>query len=133
VLRLSHLENKCDVLYVTGELDLATSPELVKAAKDVLTQPSRALVLDIEGVTFMDSTGLSAILTVQRACEACECEFAVCGACPQVQRLFELVGVDRRLPRRTSVYRGGARESYASKRQRFADGMVASYLRQTAV
>jgi anti-sigma B factor antagonist len=55
------------VVRVTGEIDIATTPELDDAV-DALTTP--AIVLDLTGVTFMGSSGLASLLrAAKRAAE----------------------------------------------------------------
>jgi len=52
------------VLVVQGDLDLATTPQLLDALK-ALPQGA-ALRLDLSGVAFIDSVGLKALLTAQQ-------------------------------------------------------------------
>lgn len=55
-------------LHLRGELDIATADALRSAVADVLGAGAREVVLELEGVVFLDSTGLSAIIdSVQRA------------------------------------------------------------------
>jgi anti-anti-sigma factor len=49
------------VLYVAGELDLATAPHFVDAVDRALAVDSK-LVIDLADVTFIDASGLHAIL-----------------------------------------------------------------------
>ena len=51
------------VVRVTGEIDIATSP-LLEDAVAQLTAPD--VVLDLEGVTFMGSSGLASLLRAAR-------------------------------------------------------------------
>jgi anti-sigma B factor antagonist len=59
-----------DVLVVTvsGEVDLTTAPELTRAIHLTSAHTSR-LVADLAGVTFLDSSGLNALV---RGCRALE-------------------------------------------------------------
>ena len=50
------------VLTVTGELDLATAPEVRKRLIGAIEAGATAIVVDLHGVTFMDSCGLAALL-----------------------------------------------------------------------
>src|SRR4051794_30442977 len=56
------------VLRVEGEVDLLTTPVLVEALDAALTGDA-ALVVDLEAVEFMDSTGLRALLEARRRAE----------------------------------------------------------------
>ena len=50
-------------LVVHGDVDVATAHLLSKAVTDALDRGRRDVTIDMRSVTFMDSTGLSAILT----------------------------------------------------------------------
>ena len=53
------------VLAVTGELDLASAPRLRAAVGDLMGQGIRHLEVDLEGCTFIDSSGMGALLWAQ--------------------------------------------------------------------
>ena len=53
-------------LRVTGELDLATAPQLGAAADEALAEPVRSLVIDLTPTTFMDSSGARELTQVTR-------------------------------------------------------------------
>jgi anti-anti-sigma factor len=78
-----------DVLIVapSGELDLATSAELTNAFAD--TNGHKTLVCDITGLTFIDSTGIRALLELQRKEPD---RFALSGKSTCVEKLLELTG-----------------------------------------
>ena len=54
------------VISVTGELDLHTSPRLRDALLSHLANDARNLSVDLSGVTFIDSTGLSVLIAALR-------------------------------------------------------------------
>ena len=54
------------VLTVTGELDMATAPDLRARLTGAIEAGATALVVDLRGVKFMDSLGLVAILHARR-------------------------------------------------------------------
>lgn len=60
------------VISVTGDLDLYARSEAEQMLREVQSQGVDDLVLDLEGLGFMDSTGVSALLslahTVRRRC-----------------------------------------------------------------
>jgi anti-anti-sigma factor len=78
-------------LLVAGELDIASAPVLASRIEE---ERPRALLLDLSAVTFIDSTGLRAVL-------AAHDEFGErlrIVASEPAMRLFILVGADERLP-----------------------------------
>ncbi|MFE5488949.1 STAS domain-containing protein [Streptomyces virginiae] len=52
------------ILTVSGELDMDAAPHLTEAA-DVLDLPGQAVALDLSDVTFIDSSGLNALLALR--------------------------------------------------------------------
>ena len=66
VTKLSKAEDGRCLVLLTGEIDLAVAPELVTELEYAVTAISPHLVLDVGGVEFIDSSGLSALVTTQR-------------------------------------------------------------------
>ncbi len=86
------------VLALSGELDLATAPELDRQLRNAgQTHPGRLLV-DLRGLEFMDGIGLGSIIRAQRSAAASGHTLALRRGAGQVQRLFDLVGLNDRLP-----------------------------------
>jgi len=85
------------VVAVSGELDLASGPEL-EAELDQLTGPGLQLVvIDLRGLDFMDSTGLSILVRAHQRLAGEGCEMGLVKGSQQVQRLLDLTGVAERL------------------------------------
>ena len=74
-----------------GEVDVLTAPQL-SAALLGCSDGHRRLVCDLSEVTFMDSTGLRALIEARRRDPV---RFVLAGTSPQVERLLELTGTDR--------------------------------------
>ena len=83
------------VVSVGGEIDLETASQLSSHALDALREVSPHLVLDLTGVTFMDSTGLKVLLTIQRQADLAGGSFAVVGASRSVHKILSLTGLDQ--------------------------------------
>lgn len=83
------------VVSVAGEVDLDTASQLGDHALEALRGVSVHVVLDLTGVTFMDSTGLKVMLTVQRRAELAGGSFAVVGASRPVRKVLSLTGLDQ--------------------------------------
>ena len=88
-------------LVITGELDMATSPE-VQAVIVACAASARRLTLDLSQLTFMDSTGLSLILEAHELCQDSGAEFVLIPGPEHVQRVFEITGLLDRLPFRST-------------------------------
>src|SRR2546423_4848701 len=50
------------VLHVAGEVDVFTAPQLREALVGAIEQGSRDVVVDLQGVDFLDSTGLGVLV-----------------------------------------------------------------------
>lgn len=85
-------------LVVTGELDMVTWAELKAAVVLLCRTPATGLVIDLSGVEFMDSSGVRAILSARGLCESNGMTFGLVRGPPQVQRIFEIVGLHETLP-----------------------------------
>jgi anti-sigma B factor antagonist len=83
---------------VAGELDIATAPALRAALSSHEVVESDGVVVDLSRLTFMDSTGISAFLTLERDLRAHGGRLAI--ACPEgaVRLLFDVTGLDEHLP-----------------------------------
>lgn len=83
---------------VRGELDLSTSPRLAETLQREI-ECGRSVVLDLSGVTFIDSTGLNTLIRALQICDATGGTLAVNGDLPaQVSRVFEITGLQAVLP-----------------------------------
>jgi anti-sigma B factor antagonist len=78
---------------LAGELDIASAPILEAAITGLRDDGTRSIVLDLSELTFMDSTGLRAILAADKLCNGNGHDLSLAGANGAVQRLFELTGV----------------------------------------
>jgi anti-sigma B factor antagonist len=81
---------------VTGELDMATCPELDWALRNVSAETS-SVVLDLRGLNFMDSTGLHVIITANERLRREGRQLLVVRGPAAIQRVFAVSGVDRAL------------------------------------
>lgn len=86
------------ILALDGELDMASAELLEQALEreELLGEPM--VVLDLQQLQFIDSTGLRAILAALERCRARRQEFAVTPGSQQVQRLLSVTGVAEHLP-----------------------------------
>ena len=82
------------VATINGEVDLANVAE-VRASIEAAAPPgTERLVLDLGGLTFLDSSGLSMLLAVARNVGA----ITLRRPTTAVQRIVELTGLDELLP-----------------------------------
>jgi len=77
-----------------GELDVSTAPRFSDALSNPQIRTCHTLVIDLSELTFMDSTGLSALLVGEMHARTRGQRFAVVRGPRHVQELFRLTGVD---------------------------------------
>lgn len=90
------------VLHLAGEVDLAAAPavrERLTALARQLGRPSadgaaRVVVIDLAGVTFIDSTGLSMLVAAHSRFDESSDELRVAAVPNRVRRVLELTGLD---------------------------------------
>ena len=90
----AHAEG-ADVLSLIGDLDLASAPRFVRQAAEALRSGARRLLVELDGVRFVDSAGLAALLNVLRRATACEASLVLVGAQPQVRGVLAQTRLDR--------------------------------------
>jgi anti-sigma B factor antagonist len=80
----------------TGDIDLFTAPELDETIGALVGDDAvRRVVVDLAGVTFLDSTGLHALVKRARGAEQDGFDFTVSRPSASVHRLFVLTGMDQ--------------------------------------
>ncbi|HHY47405.1 MAG TPA: anti-sigma factor antagonist [Firmicutes bacterium] len=81
---------------VSGELDLRTAPEFRDTVDGALERDYRdinLLLLSMAGVTFLDSSGLGAVLGRYRRLSQRGGRVVVCSLPHQISKVFELAGL----------------------------------------
>lgn len=97
------------VLEPVGELDVSSASQLVDLARSVAAEgDGGAVIIDLRGVTFMDSTGLRGLLFAEEACREAGRAFSVVRGGPQVERLLKVTRAAERLDMREQVDVPGA-------------------------
>lgn len=88
------LSNEWVAIEVEGEVDLATVADLERAIDTVHTDRGEGLVIDLTNSSFMDSTGLKALVMAHRKFSASGRAFALAVSGGPVSRLLDLSGVN---------------------------------------
>jgi anti-sigma B factor antagonist len=85
-------------LIPTGELDIATTPILERAFDAVYhDDPAAMIVIDLTELSFMDSTGIGALLRMNDACKQAD-RLRIVNGTPMVVRVLEITGARAHLP-----------------------------------
>ena len=101
------------VVAVAGEVDIATVTRLRESLFE-LAASGRSLVVDLDQVSFIDSSGLAALVGAARRAAAHGARLQVVCARPRTRQLFRLTGLDGPVPLARTL--DGALESLAAAR-----------------
>jgi anti-anti-sigma factor len=96
VLSAEHDGTVCVV--AQGEIDLSSAHMVDEALSAAEATDARQIVLDIEGVEFIDSSGLRMLLHAHARSQRDGNRLRITRGAPQAQRLFALVAVEHHLP-----------------------------------
>ena len=91
----------CDdvaIVTVSGELDFALCIKLAPELNAAVRSAARAVVIDLEAVSLVDSSGIALLINAFRRLDHAGRQLAI--ACPMgsPRRAFEITAVDRWLP-----------------------------------
>jgi len=88
-------DSECVTLRLIGEIDLSTAPLVRKAGLAATRHYTPSIRFDLSGVTFMDLTGLEALLATRRRAALDGIQIHL--ICPRrnVMRVFEVTRTDR--------------------------------------
>jgi anti-anti-sigma factor len=84
-----------------GELDMATVQAVEQELRKLHESGTRQIVLDLGGLSFMDSSGLHLVMRWAEEASKDGFLFELEPGPPQIQRLFELTAVIDQLPFRS--------------------------------
>jgi anti-sigma B factor antagonist len=91
------------VIAVHGEIDVATSPTLRERLIDLVSNGATRMVLDLEAVDFVDSTGLGTIVSVLKRARTHGGDLRLVCTEARIRRLFEITGLDKAVPLHASL------------------------------
>ena len=73
-----------------GEIDCASAPSFLTGLQNVMADSDGSVVVDLSDVTFIDSSGVSVLVTVQKWANG---RLMVGPLHPTVRRVFEMTGL----------------------------------------
>lgn len=88
-------EGGVTLVTLDGDLDANSSPQLLKQINALLTAGATRVVIDMENVGFMDSMGLSVVLTGYKHAQLRNGSVSLAQVRPSVHKTFKLTRVDQ--------------------------------------
>jgi anti-sigma B factor antagonist len=83
------------VVAVTGELDLSNAAGLARQVESAVRSGRNCVVIDLSGLTHIDSTGLAAMIEAHHLTQARRGRLALVAQSESVRRTIEVRGLDR--------------------------------------
>ncbi len=89
------LHDASNVLPLTGEIDLHVSPRVAASLSAIIQQKPTRVVIDLAGVTYIDSSGLAVLIEGMQNVEAYGGKFVLAGLQENVRPIFEIARLDQ--------------------------------------
>jgi anti-anti-sigma factor len=83
------------VLRVAGDLDFDRAPELRRHIDQLPLETGQCLVMDLSGLGFCDSSGITALLAARQRALAAGADIVLAAVPANLMRVLTLVGLDR--------------------------------------
>jgi anti-sigma B factor antagonist len=81
------------VLAVKGEVDVYSAPRLREKLVELVSEGHRQIVADLEGVDFLDSTGLGVLVGGLKRLRSHEGDLTLVCTQPRILKVFEITGL----------------------------------------
>ncbi|MEU3957097.1 STAS domain-containing protein [Streptomyces achromogenes] len=94
-VRVQRLADDRALLTVRGDLDLHTAHRLGDVLQPLLSGDEHMVLVDLSAVTFLDSTGLTMLISAYRTARSTGARLALIAPSPPVREMLRLTGVDR--------------------------------------
>ena len=91
------------VVQIAGEIDVYTAPKLREVLIELVNEGHYHLVIDVEGVEFLDSTGLGVLVGGLKRVRAHDGSLAVVCTQERLLKIFRITGLTKVFSIRDSV------------------------------
>jgi len=89
------MKEEVKVIKLSGNLNATSAQEFRQNITDVLVSGAKIVLVDFKDVTFMDSSGLGALVLAFKTLRAADTKLVLCSINEQVRILFELTNMDK--------------------------------------
>ncbi len=90
--------HRADVIAVEGSINTLTTPEFEAALNQRLDQGRHNLVVDLEGVNYLSSAGLRALIAALKRAQGAGGNLALAAPSARVREVIELAGLTNLFP-----------------------------------
>lgn len=91
------------VIELAGELDHDSAPGILGLLPGLAIEPGQQLVVDLGGLTFCDSTGITVLIAARNVALAAHSTIALAAVPDRVSRIFSVVGLDQVFPTHATI------------------------------
>ncbi|MBU5266423.1 STAS domain-containing protein [Virgibacillus proomii] len=95
------------IVHLSGEIDAYTAPNLKETLIPLTQQKSRIVEVDLEKVSYMDSTGLGIFISALKSTKEHDSKLILVNIQERVLRLFKITGLDEIMNVNAAI-RGGS-------------------------
>jgi anti-sigma B factor antagonist len=92
-----------EVVDVQGEIDVYTAPKLRERLVELVSQGSHDVVVNLEGVDFLDSTGLGVLVGALKRVKAHDGSLSIVCTQDKILKIFKITGLTKVFPIHASI------------------------------
>lgn len=89
----THEKDHLTTVDISGEIDAYTAPKLREALFHLAEKKEPVIIINLSGVTYMDSTGLGVFVGVFKNVRSNNGQLRLLGLSNRLMRLFEITGL----------------------------------------
>lgn len=92
------IETKQDipVINIVGEIDVYTCPQLRSKLTELVETGNHSIILNLENIHYIDSTGLGTIAHTARSVETNKGKICIVCTKNQIKKIFEVSGLEKK-------------------------------------
>ncbi|QQY79770.1 anti-sigma B factor antagonist [Keratinibaculum paraultunense] len=88
-------DNNSWVVYLKGELDIYTSPELKETLIDALDKKDGNIIINGKNLDYVDSTGLGVLISILKRVREKDNNVYLQNIKPNIRKLFDITKLDK--------------------------------------
>ncbi len=93
-LSVERTDNGIVTVAVSGEVDMNTSPEVRNTLTPLFSEEPKALMVDLSGVGYMDSSGVATLVEGLQWSHRSQIPFRLYGMAPAVKSVFRMARLE---------------------------------------